>query len=61
MEMQVANDVELEEEGDYSNFVLMEDAQPHTIQRFEENKRNLEMLVDLHTWNSTKFPFLYAN
>jgi hypothetical protein len=30
--MQVANDVELEEEGDYSNFVLIEDAQPHTIQ-----------------------------
>jgi hypothetical protein len=39
MEMQVANDVELEEEGDYSNFVLYEDAQTHTIQGFEENKR----------------------
>jgi len=34
MEMQVSNDVEMEEEeeGDYSNFVLIEDAQPHTIQ-----------------------------
>jgi hypothetical protein len=38
MEMQVANDVELEEEGDYSNLVLIEDAQPHTIQQFEEKK-----------------------
>jgi hypothetical protein len=40
MEMQVVNDAELEEEqGDYSNFVLIEDAQPHTIQRFEEKER----------------------
>jgi hypothetical protein len=39
MEMQVANDAELEEEGDYSNFVLIEDAQPHTIQRFEGKNR----------------------
>jgi len=39
-EMQVVNDAELEEEeGDYSNFVLIEDAQPRTIQRFEEKKR----------------------
>jgi hypothetical protein len=42
MEMQVANDVELEEEeGDYSNFVFIEDAQPHTIQQFEENKKKI--------------------
>jgi hypothetical protein len=41
MEMQVANHVELEEEGDYSNFVLIKDAQPHTIQRFEEKKKKI--------------------
>jgi hypothetical protein len=39
MEMQVANDAELEEEGDYSNFVLTDDVQPHTIQRFEGKEK----------------------
>jgi hypothetical protein len=54
MEMQVANDVEHEGEGDYSNFVLIEDAQPHTIQRFEENKRISRDVARLRHLKKTK-------